>query len=604
MSSDAARAVRIESNRAVFRQLPLTLGASALNALVTGAVLARHTSDAAIGVWLAAFMAMVVLRGIAWRRFVRLPAEAMAAPVWTLVSVTGSFVSGLLWGACSLFLMPASGPYPLFMTFVVGGMSAGSITVNAAHLPSVAAFILPAVLPLVGWFVWRGTDLSLAMAFMTSLFMGALLLAAWRYAREFAAGVRARMALAERTAELAEANARLRAEIAEREGAEAALRQAQKMEAIGSLTAGVAHDVNNVLMVVRGASEVLKRRLSHAPGHLRQITAILRATERGAALIRRLLAFARKEALTPALVDLNAALQSIAGLLGATLGKSLHLVMELDETLPHVCVDRTGFEHAIINLAINARDAMPEGGTLTFRTALAQVDDREVATGLVAGPYVVVAVADSGTGMTEAVQARAFDPFFTTKPPGQGSGLGLSQVYGFVRQFGGAVQIESTPGGGTTVLLYLPPANMAPGPLPELAEPGPPRAVETGDRLETLHLVLLDDEDLVREVVAELLEGAGYQVSAFAQAADALRCVEGDPSVVLLVTDLGLPDCAGDEVARRARRARPGLPVLFITGYNDAGQLANEPWQLRKPFAEADLLATVARAVRQPWAAA
>ncbi len=598
MPAAAARAVRIESIRALYRQLPLTLGTSAAVALITGAVLAPHAGSGPVVVWLAGFAVMVGLRWYVRGRFMRLSDDAAAAPIWSWAAAAGSLMSGLLWGACSLLLMPPQAPYPLFVAFVVGGMCAGSITVNATHMASVTAFMLPAIGPLAAWFAWHGGDLALPMAAMTALYAGALWITAWRYATQFAAGVRARLELAERTEELAQANGRLRAEIAEREAAEAALRQSQKMEALGSLTAGVAHDVNNVLMVIRGAAEVLKHRLAHAPGHQRQVATILRATERGAAVARGLLTFARKEALTPAVVEVNTLLRGIATLLQATLGKSVHVALDLDAALPPVFIDRGALEHAVINLAINARDAMAEGGMLTFRTGVARLTAAAAAPELRAGAYVMIAVADTGTGMTTPVLARAIDPFFTTKPPGKGSGLGLSQVYGLIRQSGGAVRIESKPGAGTTVLLYVPPADLA-----QIAHDRPDEAAAApeplADRPALLHVVLLDDEDMVREVVAELLESAGHRVSAFAQAVDALRCVETDLSVALLITDLGLPDVPGEEVARRARLLRPSLPVAFITGYNDLERLADEPLQLRKPFSEADLLAMIAEAARQ-----
>lgn len=597
-SDDAARAVRVESIRAVYRHLPLTLGVSAANVLIVAAALAPRVAHARLAAWLAAFALMAVLRTLVWLRFTRLADAALAAPRWTAAALAGALASGLIWGALGLWLMPTAPPYPLFVAFVIGGMCAGAVTVNATHLLMVVVFILPAVLPLAVRLALAGGRLGPTMALMTVLYAVALVVTAKRYAEAFADSVRARFALAERTAELAEANARLRAEVAERETAEAALRQSQKMEAVGSLTAGVAHDVNNVLMVVRGAAEVLKRRLSHAPGHLRQIAAILRATERGAALTRRLLAFARQEALRPDVVDVNALLRGVAGLLGATLGESVRIVLDLAATLPPAFIDRSGLDHVVINLAINARDAMPAGGTLTFRTGGAEIapGDAELA----AGSYVTLDVCDTGTGMTEKVRARAFDPFFTTKPAGRGSGLGLSQVYGLLRQSGGTARISSVPGGGTTVRLFLPVARADQAPREK--PPEPPEAL-AGEPASLRHLVLLEDEDLVREVLAEMLTGAGYRVSSFAQAADALGRIEVDPSVALLITDLGLPDLDGEEVSRRARRMRPGLPVLFITGYNEAGQLSGERWQLRKPFGEAELLEAAAQALSQSAAA-
>ena len=591
-SDDAARAVRVESIRAVYRHLPLTLGVSAVNVLIVAASLAPQVPHRRLAAWLGAFAVMAALRTVVWSRFMRLADAAMAAPRWTAAALGGALASGLIWGTVSLWLMPTAPPYPLFVAFVIGGMSAGAVTVNATHLLMVVAFILPAVLPLAARLALDGGRLGTAMALMTVLYAVALVVTARRYAEAFADSVRARFALAERTAELAEANARLRAEVAERATAEAALRQSQKMEAIGSLTAGVAHDVNNVLMVVRGAADVLRRRLAHAPGHLRQITAILRATERGAALTRRLLAFARQEALRPDVVDVDALLRSVSGLLGATLGEAVRIALDLTADLPPVFVDRAGLDHVVINLAINARDAMPAGGTLTFRTSRADIapGDAELA----AGSYVVIDVCDTGSGMTEKVRARAFDPFFTTKPSGRGSGLGLSQVYGLLRQSGGTARISSVPGGGTTVRLFLPVAR--PDQAPREQAPEPLDAMSGGPAAPR-HLVLLEDEDLVREVVAEMLSGAGYRVSAFAQAADALGRIEADPSVAMLITDLGLPDLDGEEVGRRTRQMRPALPVLFITGYNEAGRLDGERWQLRKPFGEAELLEAAAQAL-------
>jgi signal transduction histidine kinase/CheY-like chemotaxis protein len=595
--------VHSESIRVVYRQLPLTLGVSLVNALITAVVLSPQVESARLAGWLVAFTLMVGGRFVLWLRFIRLPAGAVPGTEWERLATGGALVSGGLWGVCSLLLMPAGGPYPLFVAFVIGGMCAGAATVNAAHFPSVVAFILPAALPLAAWFLMQGTRISAAMAVMTILFAGALIFAARRFSVQFAEGVRGRLALAERTAELAEANAKLHAEIAEREQAEAALRQAQKLEALGGLTAGIAHDFNNLLMVIQGAAEALRRRLAGSPGPLRQVGAILRATERGASLTRQLLAFARKDSLDPEVVDPNAVLRGTASLLEATLGKSIRVDLALQEELPQVFVDRGEIERAIINLAINARDAMPEGGVLTLRTRLAELGPQE-AEDLPPGRYVAIEVADTGTGMTEEVRARAFDPFFTTKPPGVGSGLGLSQVYGLLRQSGGTARIASVPGVGTTVTLFLPPAGTVQRGRGPAEQPVLSSAPERAQASEPLHIVLLDDEDLVREVVTDLLEGAGYRVSAFAVARDALRCVETDASVALLVTDLGLPDRRGDEVARQARQTRPELPVLFITGYNEHEVLGGEPWQLRKPFGEADLLAAVAAALgRRPAAA-
>ena len=240
---------------------------------------------------------------------------------------------------------------------------------------------------------------------------------------------------------------------------------------------------------------------------------------------------------------------------------------------------------------------MPDGGTLTLCTDnVAQAP--KLADGPLDGPCVLVTVKDTGSGMPPDVRDRAFDPFFTTKPAGRGSGLGLSQVYGLVKQSGGATQIESTEGVGTAIRMFLPKATQTteevkrkPAPEAPVRPDAPAMPAAHG------HVVVVDDETMVADVVAGMLRQVGYRVSTFATGLAALACVEVDASVMALVTDLGLPDCLGDEVARRARLARPGLPVLFITGYNASASLAGEPWQLRKPFAEADLLRMLRQAI-------
>ncbi len=600
-SDDAIRrTVRRESLRAVFEQMPLTLGVSALNAAVVATVLLPRLGPRPVLVWLAAFALMLGLRTVTWRRFLRLPADAALGGRWEAFSVGGAFFSGALWGACVAWLMPAEAPYPLFIAFVVAGMSAAGALVNSTHLLSLIAFLLPTTLPLAAWLLRQGGGTFTVLAAMTLWFAAGLAIAAWRFNAVFTAGIAGRIALRERTEQLAEANERLRAEIEERRETEAALRQAQKMEAIGSLTAGVAHDFNNLLMVIRGGVELLQRRIEADSPAQRSVSAILRAAERGAGLTRQLLAFARQETLQPAAVDLNAVIRGVEPLLGASLGKSVQVTLELAEELRPVFVDSREIERAIVNLAINARDAMPEGGVLTLRTenlapaGLAAVPD------LAPGQYVVLSVSDTGGGMTEDVRSRAFDPFFTTKPQGRGSGLGLSQVYGLVKQSGGTTWIESTVGLGTTIRLYLLQAadpRAPPVPLHEAAapDPQPPPVERSPAETARHHIALLDDEEMVRDVLAEVLLAAGHQVSFFATAADALAFLERDPSVALLITDYAMPDVTGDQVATLVRRLRPGLPVLFVTGYNDKGLLAGERWVLRKPFSAAELLATIGR---------
>jgi signal transduction histidine kinase/CheY-like chemotaxis protein len=610
MTPDEIRMLRLARIDAVYRQLPLTLAVTLFNAVLTATVLAPVLHTTWLVAWTVAITLTVVLRLFAWERFRHVLPEVRTREAWGRFSVIGAASSGILWGVLSTAFMPSEEPYPVFVAFVIGGMCAGAATVNSAHLPSVVAFVFPSVLPLAAWFALRGTRLDAVMAAMTGLFSLAMVLAAARFGRFFDHSVRVRIDLARHTQALAEANQRLRDAMDQHQATEAALRHSQKMEAIGSLTAGVAHDLNNLLMAISGSAELLERRLGAAPQHARQLGAIFRATERGARLTRHLLAFARKEVLAPQSVDLNALLHGITTLLEATLGKSIRIELQLGEALWPVWVDRSEIERAIINLAINARDAMPEGGTLTLATANGNLPPPHSGDDPPPGACVVVSISDTGEGMSAEVRDRAFDPFFTTKPVGQGSGLGLSQVYGLMKQSGGATQIESASGAGTTVRLFLPRA--APDPVevgipmevgdpvavaavsPSAPAPAPAAVLRAGA---ALHVVVLDDEEAVADVVSEMLRGAGYRVSGFVEVAAALHCLESDATVAALVTDLGMPDRPGDEVARVARAARPGLPVLFITGYNDATPLTGEPWQLRKPFTAAELATMLARAL-------
>ena len=568
----ARRVARIET---IYRQLPLTLASGLANALLTTGVLIPVVPVGRLVPWIVTMFLVGAVRFAGWIVF------SCAVPVrprvWEVCSVLGALASGLLWGVLSATLMPTEEPYPVFVAFVVGGMCAGAVTFNSPHPTTAFAFVVPAMLPLVLWFSVQGTRLDGAMAAMSGLFVASLTLTGVRFGRFFNESMRVRLDLARRTQALAEANDRLRAEIDERQATEAALHHAQKMEAIGNLTTGVAHDINNMLMAISGSAELLQDNLGADSSNAPLLESIFSATERGSRLTRHLLAFARKEVLDPTIIDLNAVLRHLSVLLGATLGKAIRVELRLQESLWPVYVDRNEIERAIVNLAINARDAMPDGGTLTLGTDNVPQPPR-LEDDPPEGPCVMVYVKDDGAGMPRAVLERAFDPFFTTKPAGRGSGLGLSQVYGLVKQSGGATHIESATGAGTTVCLFLPRAHRAPGDVSDeagLTRPRPDRAT-AADRPARGHVVLLDDEPGVVTVVTRMLRNAGFRVSGFATGAAALDYLDHDATVTALVTDVGLPDFRGDEVARRVRQARPDLPVVFITGYNDVTVLAGE----------------------------
>ncbi len=404
---------------------------------------------------------------------------------------------------------------------------------------------------------------------------------------------------------LAHAHDRLLAEQAERERVEDALRQSQKMEAVGQLTGGLAHDFNNLLTGITGSLEMLKMRVAEGrTGDLdRYLTAAQGAAARAAALTHRLLAFSRRQTLDPRATDMNRLIAGMAELLARTVTPQITMETVLAVGLWPTLCDPNQLENALLNLCINARDAMPDGGRLTVETANVWLDERGARErDMAPGQYVALCVTDTGTGMPPEVAARAFDPFFTTKPIGLGTGLGLSMIYGFARQSGGQARIYSEAGHGTTVRIYLPRHTVAPVQEAELVqEPEPAAAVNN----ETV--LVVDDEPTVRMLVSDVLGELGYRTLEAVDGASGLRLVQSGTRIDLLITDVGLPGgMNGRQVADAARLTRPDLRVLFITGYADNAVVGNgqlEPGMqvMTKPFgmgALADRVRTIL--VRSP----
>ena len=358
---------------------------------------------------------------------------------------------------------------------------------------------------------------------------------------------------------------RVAAEVAERLRTEEALRQSQKMEAVGQLTGGIAHDFNNMLAVVIGSLDLLARRyVGEDARAARHVEAARDSARRAAQLTQRLLAFSRQQPLQPEPVDVNKLVAGMSDLLRHSLGGAVLLETVLAGGLWRAHVDPNQLENAILNLAVNGRDAMSDGGRLTIETANAWLDERYVAEhpGLPAGQYVMVAVSDTGSGMSPEVLAKAFDPFFTTKDVGRGTGLGLSQVYGFVRQSGGHVKMYSEPGQGTAAKIYLPRLT---GPQPDAQAASTPQRLPRGEAHELV--LVVEDEPAVREFSIEALTELGYAVLQADNAAAALRLLDAHPEVALLFTDVVMPEVNGRKLADEALRRRPGLKVLFTTGY-------------------------------------
>lgn len=381
-------------------------------------------------------------------------------------------------------------------------------------------------------------------------------------------------------------------DITQRKAAEEQLRQAQKMEALGQLTGGIAHDFNNLLAIILGNLELLDEQLFNDPSSQDLVHRAFSAVQRGATLIRRLLAFSRQQPLQAQSTDLNKLIADMIDLLRLTLGETIQVQATLARDLWPVRVDATQLENAVLNLAVNARDAMPQGGRFSIATAnLAFEEDYYIAPSpsVHPGQYVLLAVNDTGTGMAPEVIEHAFEPFFTTKRVGKGSGLGLSMVYGLVKQSGGHVVIDSEIGKGTTIKIYLPRAQQAAVYMTEIkaAEPLQQGKAET--------ILVVEDDPAVRQLAVNMLRSLGYLTLEAGSARSALKILAEKPQVVLLFTDVVLPDgMNGIELAREAWRRRPDLEVLFTSGYSEHGQdqdglLEDDINMLAKPYRKAEL---------------
>ena len=384
----------------------------------------------------------------------------------------------------------------------------------------------------------------------------------------------------------------------ELERSQAALVQAQKMEAVGQLTGGLAHDFNNLLTGIAGSLELMRSRL--AQGRIneveRYVSAALGATSRAASLTHRLLAFSRRQNLEPAAVDVNKLVSGMVELVRRTIGPAIDLETVLAMGLWPCFCDANQLENALLNLCLNARDAMPEGGQLTIETANTWIDEAGAGMrDMPVGQFVALSVTDNGAGMAPEVLARAFDPFFTTKPIGAGTGLGLSMIYGFAKQSNGQVRIYSEVGEGTTVRIYLPRHHGSPDETNEAEVRDEPSVA--GSEGETV--LVVDDEPTVRMLVGDTLSELGYRSIEAGDPASALKVLESDARIDLLITDVGLPGgMNGRQLADAARKRRDDLKVLFITGYAENAAIAGgrlEPGMhvISKPFAMDKLAARI-----------
>jgi PAS domain S-box-containing protein len=361
------------------------------------------------------------------------------------------------------------------------------------------------------------------------------------------------------------------------------LRQSQKMEAVGQLTGGIAHDFNNLLTPIVGGLDILQRRgLADERGQ-RLIEGALQSAERARILVQRLLAFARRQPLRALPVDVEGIVVAMTDLIGSTLGPGIQVKVDVAKDMPTAMADPNQLEMALLNLAVNARDAMPDGGVLTISVRCADV---ERSSKLPAGRYLRVAVSDTGIGMDAETLARAIEPFFSTKGVGKGTGLGLSMIHGLTAQLGGTLELASAVGVGTTVEMWLPVATSAP-------HSEPAREAETIPGAGAGAVLLVDDEELIRTTTAQMLADMGYSVIEASSANDALTHL-ADPRIDLIVTDHLMPGMTGTEFAREAQGRRPGVPILIISGFAEVEDIAPDLPRLMKPFKAAELAAGLA----------
>ena len=580
--TDVTSAVYAEQVRSLFRQIPIAIFVNFVNAALVASVLTPLATRPLLLPWFVSVMLVTLGRGVLWLRCRQDTVQPENARRWSWLATVGSLLAGLSWGIGGVILFPVLPAFgQLFLVIVMGGMCAGAMAVSASHLPSLLAFVLATGLPMALRFCAQGSTTDSVLGAMILMFVAALSLAGRHFSETFAEALRLRF-------ELRETNLRLQAEMAERRATEAALHQAQKLEAIGHLTGGIAHDFNNLLTVVVANATLLCYRAADEPTR-RRAAAILGVADRGERLIRQLLAFSRRRMLRPEAIALQARTAEIEELLHRSLREDIAVTIGLPADLWPVTVDPGEFELALLNIAINARNAMPNGGA--FRLVAGNSRCRgEAASGGLAGEFVAITLMDTGTGMPPEVMARAFEPYFTTKPAGRGSGLGLSQVYGFARQSGGSAVLGSAPGEGTAITLFLPRADAAPAMAREIA-------AQSASAPGSGCILLVEDDPAVAEATQDLLHNIGFDTRWVGDGLAALTFVEDGPKLALVMSDVVMPGgVSGLDLARTLRDRRPELPVILTTGYSShASEVVAEGFTLvEKPYRR-DVLADALR---------
>ncbi|HEY2981352.1 MAG TPA: ATP-binding protein [Anaerolineales bacterium] len=550
--------------------------ANAVNAFIVTAALWSQTSRAAVGGWAAAILIASLARAMLHRRYGRVRPAASEAHRWGLYFTAGSAISGTLWGlAVVLFFQPGSLLHELLIAFVIGGMATASAATLSCFLPAFYVFLCASVLPLLACLIIAGDSLHIAMAGMVAMFVVGMVLVARNVNTSVTNAHRLRFekaALVEKLLGARSALDDLNRDLERRVQARSAeLWQAQRMEAIGRLAGGVAHDFNNILTVILPCANYLAEKAPTAP--LREAAVdVVDAAQRAASLTSQLLAFACKQVLDPRVIDVNGVVSSLERMMRKIIGENVRLEADLAPMPMLVMTDAAQLEQVIVNLVTNARDAMPAGGLVRIQVGCTNLTDNEKP-GL-AGEYVTLVVSDNGAGMDENTRQHVFEPFFTTKAAGRGTGLGLATAQGFVLQSGGQIEVESDIGKGSSFRIYLPRRADAP---PAQAD----FSIET--------VLLVDDQEMVRRVAQRILEHAGYRVLVASEGEEALRVAQQhDGSIDILVSDVMMPGMSGVELSKRITSIRPRIKVLLISGYLADAELhklgAGGAHFLAKPF--------------------
>jgi signal transduction histidine kinase/ActR/RegA family two-component response regulator len=578
--------IRAAQVNAILRVSPFVMVASCLNAailLATFAAMGVLRPEHWVWALLVFAMAARFLRG--WRARIRDPGRSASPRTIRRLIVNGA-AFGALWGVVPALAFPRAPPdVQLFVACLTAGMmSGGGLVLAAVPLAGMSYVVLVATGILIALLQERSPVYLGILALLVSYVAVIVVALNW------SAALLVNSLLAQ---------AQVRREVAAREQAQAQSAHAERMTALGQLAGGIAHDFNNILQVISGAAGRIDKHSENSESVARQAHRIEEAVERGSAISRRLLAFARRDSLSSEPIDAAALLADMGELLAHTIGPSIHIHVDAAKAQGRFVADRRQLETVILNLATNARDAMPSGGDLTITAASVRLEHDTERPCLKAGRYVRIALADTGLGMNPTILARVTEPFFTTKPKGMGTGLGLSMAKGFAEQSGGAFSISSEPGRGTTVTLWLPQADpsVAPGTEKTAAVAGVGLPIGAGRRV-----LVVDDDELVREALTNSLEDAGFAPLEAGNAKNALALLDQGAQIDAVVTDFSMPGDNGIELIREIHVRTPGLPAILLTGHvGDVaaeqavqGQETDDFSLLQKPIRPAQIAARLA----------